>query len=252
MARQYNDQGTIRQYLLGQLTGDNQQKVEERLLIEADLLEELEIDEDELIDEYLTQKLNAEERDCFERHFMATAEREQKLRFARALKRYVTASAPQEIPPPPASSALWNNKNWALRAVAAIAVVGIIAGIVWYSRQRTPSPQTFATYTLNISSGTRGNGPQSTKIPLPLNVDVVRLRLMLPELSSGTTRYRVELLGAKGETQTLKTVGQDEQSVVVEVPATQLSRGQYALRVYATKGEGTEQRVRDSYLFTVE
>lgn len=251
MARNHDDQSAIREYLLGTLTPDLQQKVEERLLTETELMEELEVEEDELIDEYLTDKLNARERDCFESHFMASAEREQKLRFARVLKRYVTASAPQDLPPP-VSSGVWNHQNWVTRAIAIIVVVGIIGGIAWYSRQRTSSPQTFATYTLKISSGNRAEGPQSTRIAFPLRVGVLRLRLELPETSSLASRYRVELLGANGETQTLKTVEQVEQSVVVEVPASQLSRGQYALRVYVTRGEGAEQRVPDGYLFSLE
>jgi hypothetical protein len=250
MALNHEDQSPIREYLLGTLTPDLQRKVEERLLTETEVMEELEVEEDELIDAYLSKKLNDGERDSFERHFMATAERHQKLSFARALKRYVTASAPQNVPSPPVSSPFWNSQNWALRASAAVVVIGIMAGTVWHVRQ--PSSLTFATYALNISSGNRADGTQSTKIPLPVNVDALRLRLMLPGLSSRTTRYRVELLGAKGETHALKAVEQDEQSVVVEIPSTHLSRGLYALTVYATKEEGTEQRIRDSYLFTVE
>lgn len=253
MARQYNDQGTIRQYLLGQLTGDNQQKVEERLLIEADLLEELEIDEDELIDEYLTEKLNAEERDCFERHFMSTAEREQKLRFARALKRYVTASAHQNIPRTlPFSARFWNNQNWALRAIAAVVVIGIIAGVLWVYRNRTFSPPTFSTITLTIGSNNRSEGVRPIAVKLPLPADALRVVLRLPEGATLTDRYHVRLINEEGQIKSLEVNSQDAQFISVVIPAADLKRGQYALQLFTIKADGTEQRVSGTYYFTVQ
>jgi len=72
MAPNHVDQPTIRQYLLGSLPSELQQRVEERLLTEAELLESLEIEEDELIDEYLAEKLSEEERQKFEQYFLGT------------------------------------------------------------------------------------------------------------------------------------------------------------------------------------
>jgi hypothetical protein len=252
MARNYIDQSTIRQYLLGQLTPELQQTVEERLLIEDDLLEELEVDEDELIDEYLTQKLNAEERDCFERHFMATAEREQKLRFARTLKRYVTASGKQDISPPPVSSAIWNKQNWALRAIAAVVLIGIMAGVLWVYRSRTFSPPTFSTITLTISSNNRAEGVRSTVVKLPLPADGLRIVLRLPEGETQTSRYHVRLTDEKGEIKGLESTRQDAQSISVVIPAANLQRGRYALQLFTINADGTEPRVSGSYFFTVD
>lgn len=250
MAQNHGDQATIRQYLLGKLTGDSQQKVEERLLTEDDLFEELEIAEDELIDEYLAEKLSEDERERFEQNFLATPERQQKVRFSRSLNRYVRTIESQEKATPPFGWHFWSTQNWALPAAAAIAVIVIVAGIFLFSRQRTPP--TIATLTLTISASTRGEGVQATKVTLPLNADVLRLRLKLPETSNPARRYRVELLSENSETETLPTVGQDEQSVVVEIPAAQLSRGRYALNVYVIKPDGSEERIRGSYLLTVD
>src|SRR6186997_1232188 len=88
MAQNQVDRTEIRQYLLGTLTPELQQKFEERLLTEAELLEELEIEEDELIDEYLALRLSDDELIRFEEYFHTTPERQQKVRFSRSLNRY--------------------------------------------------------------------------------------------------------------------------------------------------------------------
>lgn len=252
MAQNHGDQATIRQYLLGKLTGDSQQKVEERLLTEDDLFEEMEIAEDELIDEYHAGELSKNDRERFEQNFLATPERQEKVRFSRSFNRYLRTIEGQKEAAVPFWSHFWSDQNWALPAVAAVAVIVIVAGIFWFSRQRPPSPRTFATLTLTISTINRSEGGPVTKLTLPLNADALRLRLELPEPGSPATRYRVKLLTENGETQTLQTVGQDEQSVVVEIPAEQLTRGQYALNVYVVKPDGSEQRIRGSYLLTVD
>src|SRR5687767_9309299 len=93
-------QERIRRYLLGQLNDGAREEIEQQLILDEDLLEELLVAEEEVIDEYLTGKLGVEDRDAFERHFLATPERQAKLKFGRAFSRYlssqpVVASAPQ-------------------------------------------------------------------------------------------------------------------------------------------------------------
>ena len=79
----------LRQYLLGDLTGEAQQRVEQRLLAEPDFLDELLLGEEELIDDYVRESLPDDDRLKFERHFLSTPERRRQLGFARALSRYV-------------------------------------------------------------------------------------------------------------------------------------------------------------------
>ena len=85
---------TIRAYLLGKLPQGEQEKLEEQLMTQDDTFTQLLIHEDELIDEYVSGSLSAQEREAFERHFLAAPERRQKLGFAQALTKYVEASAP--------------------------------------------------------------------------------------------------------------------------------------------------------------
>jgi len=250
MAQNYEDQGSIRRYLLHQLTGEEQQQIEQRLLTEDDVFEELEIAEDELIDDYLRRRLSEVDRKRFEEKFLATPGRQQKMRFSRSLSRYVRTTDSLEKNQIPSSLAFWNTNNLNRVAAAAVAVAIVVAGIFWFSPQ--PTPPALATFTLTISNSTRGEGPQVTKVTLPPNVEVLRLRLDLPETTSQPTNYRVELLTEKGTTQTLPIAGQDARSVVVDIPAAQLSHTQYALNVSAIKADGTEQRLSGSYYFRVE
>src|SRR5436305_7457558 len=83
----------LRQYLLGDLTGEARQRVEQRLLTEPDFLEEPLLGEEELVDDYVGDGLSGDERLKFERHFLSTPERRRQLGFALALGRYVSNSS---------------------------------------------------------------------------------------------------------------------------------------------------------------
>src|SRR5437868_1961316 len=92
-----DDQRAIRQYLLGELSTESQRRqVEERLMADDDFFEELEISEDELIDQYLNDALTPDERRHFESHFLSATERQRKLGFASALKKYVVSANTEE------------------------------------------------------------------------------------------------------------------------------------------------------------
>jgi anti-sigma-K factor RskA len=257
----------IRQYLLGNLSKDIQQQVEERLLVEDSFFEELLFSEEELMDDYINGELSADDRLKFEQHFLSTPERQQKLRFALALSRYAShaaenadpesAEAHRIVPPDKPSwaerfRAFWSGQTPAFRAAVALSLLAIIAGTLWLSLRR-PSPRTFATLTLTISvNDNRGAGVQASKVPLALNADALKISLKLPARLPQAARYRVELVNANGETKPLEITGQDAQSVSVVIRADELARGQYALKLFATHADGAEQRVSGSYFFTVE
>jgi hypothetical protein len=246
-------QERLRRYLLGQLTDGARDEIEQDLLANDELFEELLVLEDELADEYVDGRLEQADRPNFENHFLATPERKQNLRFARALNRYVTTHEKRrESIGRSGPSGLWSSRSWPLRMAAAFAVVAIIAGALWFFFPRQPSPRNFATLTLTISPNTRDQGVQAPRTKLPLGKDALRIFLRLPNPPPPAAGYRVQLLDTNGESISLGIAGQDAQSVVVEIPGSQLRRGQYALNLFTIKADGTEQRISGSYYFILE
>jgi len=85
----YKEQESLRKYLLGNLPPGEIAALEERLLTDSVIYDELLMVEDELIDQYLSGEQSPAERESFEAHFVLAPERQQKVRFARALKKYL-------------------------------------------------------------------------------------------------------------------------------------------------------------------
>src|SRR5918911_3475812 len=160
MTLQAENTKELRQYLLGDLSGEAQQRVEQRLLTEPDFLDELLLGEEELIDDYVRENLPDDDRLKFERHFLSTPERRRQLSFARALGRYVSNAAEsaggesaRERPRAPTPGpnwagrlrAFWGGSPRALRAAAALAAVAGPFGAPWVPPPPRPSPpQTLA------------------------------------------------------------------------------------------------------------
>src|SRR5262245_40909004 len=104
-----DEETSLRAYLLGRLPPDEQLRIEERLLVNADLVELLQIIEEDLVDGYLGGKLSELERQEFQTHFLTTPHRHRKLRLARALKKYVNR---EPIVPPVAAAEAWWRRLW--------------------------------------------------------------------------------------------------------------------------------------------
>ena len=255
MALNDSDQQRIRSYLLGKLSDEEQQKIEDRLMTEEDLFEELQISKDEVVQEYCAGELTTKERNWLEQHLLASPEGKRRRTFELAMRR--------EQPSPQKRLSLfeklqtrlrdlWRGQPWAVVAVASAVVVLVVGGIVLRASLGTSQPTsgTSLSLTLPNSSAVRsGENEPIAKLSLPLNVDELRLTLVLPESSPSAASYRVEAVdGIK----TLSIAGSNSNSVSVVIPAAQLRRGQYALRLFAIKADGTEERIRGNYFFIVE
>jgi hypothetical protein len=251
MALNAHDQDGLRQYLLRQLAEDQQELTEKRLFTDDEFFEELEIAEDELSDDYVSNELTPDQRRRFEQFFLISPERQGKLRFARALARQRPPASTDEPTWIERIRLVWHSQTPLIRAAAVAAAVVIVAGALWFARPDS-SPQTFATLTLTISTADRAAGVPATKLTLPIQGDGLRLKLKLPEQSRTAARYRVDMQKANGGTQPLAPVLHDGDSLVVELPAAQLSRGEYAFKVSAINPDGSDRPLSGSYLLTVE
>lgn len=139
-------QDMIRLYLLGKLAGEERDAFEERLFTEDELVDEVLSAENDLIDDYLTGDLSTDEVAMFEKNFLVTEERRQKLRLGKAYRRYAAAAgavpAEPAVPPEAADMTVpvrprttWNWQQWfsspPLRAAAFAALILLAAVGVW-------------------------------------------------------------------------------------------------------------------------
>jgi hypothetical protein len=137
--------------LLGELPSEKQEQVEELLLTREDFFEELLIIEDELVDDYLRDKLSADEQKNFRHYFLSTPERYEKLRVARAFKRYLDEKVAAEATVTELKPALKPASWWRalqgylsfpqMRLLAPAMIILLIAialGALWILKNKQP------------------------------------------------------------------------------------------------------------------
>ena len=253
MALSDNDQAHIRQYLLGILSDDEQEKLEERLMVEDDLFDELEISKGELVEEYRAGELSQKDRQWFERHFLASPDGRQRHAFAVAIE--CLERLPHAEPAPPRLTfrekldAFFRQPRLAFATLVVIGAVFLL-GIVWLIIPR--GPQKFVAVNLTSNAITRATGAdQYTRIQMPADVSELRISLALPQPATPGSNYRVQL-DNRLEVKNLEPSGHNTNIVSVVIPKQQVPPGQYALSLIEVKADGTTRPVPGYYFFIVE
>jgi hypothetical protein len=131
-------------------------------------------------------------------------------------------------------------------------LVAVIVGSLWLFRTSSSKSQSFTPITLTPVNITRGDPAQGSEIILPLDHPILKISLKLPEPANSGTRYRVELRNGRGEKKVLEPSEQNSESVSVKVPAAELVRGLYYLKLLSTSADGTEPQVSGTYLLNVK
>jgi hypothetical protein len=250
-------------YLLGELPEEESERFEGQCFAAEDWPEQISLAEEDLVDAYLRGELSSEQHQHFERNYLITEERRKRVAVAAGLLRYVGTLRTRETAAPrlepPGTNwfghflAFSGGRGWAMRAGLAVSVLAVIVGALWFARSHTNAPRTFATITLTISADSnRAEGVQAGRVKLQPGTDALRIHLKLPGLAAAAARYRIELVSREADASSMNTAEQDSESVMVEIPAARLTRGQYAVRLFAVMPDGTEQRVSGIYLFIVE
>ena len=114
----------LRDYLLGRLKEESEEKVEIRLLSDPRYGEEFDIAVDELTDQYVAGTVQDGDREQIERYFLASPARREKLRIAAALKERQQAAKPKR----------WAPSRELKIAASILIVVGLAFGIWWALR----------------------------------------------------------------------------------------------------------------------
>jgi hypothetical protein len=266
---------TIRHYLLGQVTPEGSSQIEEQLITDDAFFQALLVAEDELVDEYLGHRLSPAELQSFETLFLVAPERQKKLRFARALHKYVELSETPEVvtdsvtdglsressaaAKPAPKSGLFSFLPFSNPIVArsfAAAMLLIVAGVSWVVfnnwRQQTPS-EPGAVYVVALAPGLTRDGGEIQKVNLSAAIDTVELRLALPQ--SDYQIYRsVVLTDSQSEVwasaDLAAATDAGESFVVSRVPAKLLVVGDYRMKLRGRASNGSFEDVA-SYQFRV-
>ena len=268
MNSQTEELKAIRRYLLGQLPPAELPQLEERLLNDGEFYEELLIVEDELVDDYLTGELSASERVEFERFFLSTPERIHKVRFGRALKKYVTVSPALEssgIIDGPDSEfadrfARKPKRSWwpffrldpvlaySLAAIVTLAAIGISWWVIKGRFAATPQGTVFAV-ALN-PGGTRDDQATPQRFAIPPGTGTVRLRLQL--MKNEYQSYAAVLNDLNGvvilRRDNLKIEADNgPPAVVVDIASGSLPPDDYLLKLSGITADGSSEGVGSYY-----
>jgi hypothetical protein len=254
-------EANLRRYVLGGLPESARSDLEEQLVTEPDVFEALGVVEDELIEEYLDGTGTELDRGAFERHFLTSPQRQARLRLAKSLRKHASQgmAAATARPQPVSGAGRWQPAWLALAA----ALVLSLAGNVWLAnRSAQPMPAAVSVPgsepggtgpTFTLATGLLRSGGSLTRVSVPSDAAVVRLRLELPPADSYPT-YRATVLDEDGtEVWTvakLRVQDADTSAVVVAVPTELLSRGDYQVRLSGQKDEG-EPEIVGTYAFRI-
>lgn len=245
-------------YLLGQMSEEESEQFEDECFAQKNWPSQIQLIEEDLIDGYMNDELTSEQRRLFEQNYLTTEARQERVRLAAMLLRPVCEPAPG-----PQTTGVREGETWGqrlkgywggrgLRMASAVAVLAVVIGGGWVYLWRAHAPRAVATVSLSSSFVNRSEGVQARRVKLPPDADALRVSLAFPESATPASRYRVELDSHDGETTPLTVERQDAQSVSVLIPASLLSRGQYAVTLFAVKEDGTEQPGYGTYFFNVE
>lgn len=85
----------IRKYLLGELSENDRQSIEQRIITDDEFSDRVNLVESDLVDEYARDRLEGPELQSFERIYLATPQGRKQVDFARALSMYTSLDIPQ-------------------------------------------------------------------------------------------------------------------------------------------------------------
>jgi hypothetical protein len=253
------------------LASDRRTELEERILCDPEVYEELLVNEEDLIDQYVAGSLSGLEKHQFETHFLITAERQKNLRFGRLLQKYLTSppvsghrSGPvigqtRQKAPANGSFPFYLASFGRFPALAFSAAVLVCLGLVlWYwilapgPARSTAEHEPVRVVVVTLVPGTTRSSGALNRVTIPLSgVDV---KLELPIANNSFQKYRSELFResrslGKQEELSMEARG-DRQFVPVTIPRDLLSPGDYQVKLSGVLDSGHNELI-DNYSFRV-
>lgn len=134
----FKNEKLIRNYLLGTLSQDRAEQLEEGLLMDDVLGEQVSLIEDELIEDYARNALSARDRAQFESYYLSTPKRRRKLMLVHGLRKYTSdvghVSVADPLPRRPWYYPMLTPQWRAAAAALLILVAGVGVWRIYFSR----------------------------------------------------------------------------------------------------------------------
>lgn len=271
MTNQSPEKEDIVRYLLGTSTSERMENIEQRILLDDDFHQEVKIAEEELLDQYISGKLTATDRQLFETNFLSSSLRQQKLRFALALKRRCAAGEPSL-----SFFVGWPRSIYAYASVVLMVIVAVFISINYRLTKQLQQenvhisaltkeletahqhdsgtaaagwgPQDALVLTSLLPAGTRGEGLQEISVPSGVRA----VQFSLPAPADFRSETLVDLLNDNNQViMTLSGVHpqriDDKQVFIVTFPRDYLRSGNYFLKI---RGSSSGQ-IQHQYSFKV-
>lgn len=133
-SKENDEQLKLRAYLLGiWKNADEQDEIELRLMLDKDYLQELLLQEEKLIEDYIDNSLDSEERKVFENHFLIPAERRERVKLERLLRNHTSKTTAGDL-----IQKKWEDFKWIFSPLklttAAISIIVIsVIFIFWWN-----------------------------------------------------------------------------------------------------------------------
>jgi hypothetical protein len=129
----------LKSYFLGTLAVEAAERLEEQCAADAELTEQAHIIESELADDYLRGRLSADERRLFEKNYLTTDARREKLRFAESLWKVANE---KELVEDKSAPSFWktlpaNYRTLAFGGLTAAIIFGTF-GLFWFNFNKNP------------------------------------------------------------------------------------------------------------------
>lgn len=189
-------QETIRQFLLGDLPETERAALEDSFLDDAQIFEQIEDAENDLVDDYVGARLDAPERKLFESYYLALPENRAKVEAARILRRELQNEKTETVNVTVAETAaekpagFWQSiqnffTSGALVPVAGFAVLLFIVGGLWFAFRTqsnneivyspTPAPTNLPVQpTPTVAPEANYNAPANTNQTAPVSSPTVQ------------------------------------------------------------------------------
>lgn len=200
------DRSTMIQYLLGELSEAERDQLEDRLFSEETYLSQLQMVEEQLIDDYVYEVLSARQRTQFERQYLISARRQQKLRFAQELKQALETAPNQQATSASEGywtkvKALWQSSAWRFGMATAALTLLVITGwwVIRYRSATTTNSVPSSTVAVQMSQTAQATGeihaqptpavtPTQSKPPVTVPTRSAEAVTVLSVLSPGLLR----------------------------------------------------------------